>query len=142
MFVVFRAIPIAIILMMWFVLQQVGSEVPMGFNYIYVLVTVILAAVLFFRSYITEIKIAAGNIFMVQKTLFGAREVNIPVQYADHIALHVRRGKGGGAKFILHTKKNQRFTMIRIPLFLMDEKHLALIAETLQQLLHVEIKRN
>jgi hypothetical protein len=141
LFVVYRAVPIGLILMMWFVLQQVGREIPMGFDYIYIAISFIAAGLLFFRSYITEIKIAGGNIFMVQKNITGAKEVNIPIQQADYITLHVRRGKGGATKFILHTKTKQRFTLLRIPLLWMDEKHTALIAETLHQLLQVEIKR-
>ncbi len=141
LFVVFRAIPIGLFLMMWYVLQQSGQQIPMGFNYVYVLVTVVLVLLLFFKSYITEVKIAAGNIFMVQKNITGTKNLNIPVQDADYVALRVRRGKGGGTKFILHTKQKQRFTMLRIPQLWMDEKHTELIAETLRQLLHVEVKR-
>ena len=141
MFVVFRAVPIGLFLMIWYVIQQMREQIPMNFNYLFVLIGVAAVLLLFFKSYITEIKIASGNIFMVQKTLTGTKELNIPIQEADYIALRVRRGKGGGTKFILHTKTKQRFTIIRIPLFWMDEKHTALIAETLKQLLHVEVKR-
>ncbi len=142
LFVVYRAVPIGLFLMMWYVLQQVGDQIPMGFNYLYIGLSAVVILALFFKSYISEIKIAGGNIFMVQKTIAGAKEVNIPIQDADHITLHVRRGKGGGAKFILHTKKKQRFTLLRIPLTWMDEKNLALVAATLHQLLRVEIKRD
>jgi hypothetical protein len=141
LFVLYRAFPIGVFLMMWFVLQQIAWQIPMGFNYLLILIAVASIILLLFRSYITEIKITAGNIFMVQKTVTGTKEINIPVEEAAYIVLQEKGGRGGGAKFILHTKTKQQFTMLHIPLFWMDEKHILLIAETLQQLLHVEIKR-
>jgi len=140
LFVVFRAVPIAIFLLVWYILQESATQVPMGFNYLYLAVSGILIFILFFRSYITEVKIAAGNIFMVQKTITGVKEINVAIKDVDHVNLHVRRGKGGGTKFILHTKNKKRYTLLRIPLLLMNEKNTTLIKETLQHLLHVDIK--
>jgi len=141
LFVLYRGVPIGLFLLVWYVLQEEGSRIPMGFIYVYLLISAVLIGLLFFKSYITEIKIAAGNIFMVQKTLTGVKEINIPVQDADYINLHVRRGKGGGAKFILHTKKKRRFTILHIPSVWVDDKHIVLVADTLHQLLAVEIKK-
>ncbi|HWB25066.1 MAG TPA: hypothetical protein VG738_06280 [Chitinophagaceae bacterium] len=141
LFVVYRAVPIGLFLMVWYILQQESAQIPMGFNYVFIFTSAAAILLLFFRSYISEIKIAAGNIFMVQKTLAGIKQINIPTQDADFVILHVRRGKGGGAKFILHTKQKQKFTILHIPLVYLDDKHTALIAETLQQLLGVEIKK-
>lgn len=141
LFVVFRGVPIALFLLVWYMLQESATQVPMGFNYLYVAVAGIVIFVLLFRSYITEVKITAGNIFMVQKGITGVKEVNVAVQEVDHINLHVRRGKGGGTKFILHTKSKKRYTILRIPQLLMNEKNTTQIKETLQHLLHVEIKR-
>lgn len=140
MFVIFRAVPVAVFLLVWYMLQESATKVPMGFNYVYVIVAGILIFVLFFRSYITEVKIAAGNIFMVQKGITGIKEINIAVRDVDHVNLHVRRGKGGGTKFILYTKSKKRYTILRIPQLLMNEKNTTQIKETLQHLLHVEIK--
>jgi hypothetical protein len=141
LFVLYRAVPIGLFLLVWYVLQEEGARIPMGFNYVYLLGSAVVIFLLFFKSYITEIKIAGGNIFMVQKTMTGIKEINIPVQDADHILLQMQSGKGSGAKFILLTKKKQRFIMLRIPATLVDDKHIMIIAETLQRLLHVEIKR-
>lgn len=77
---------------------------------------------------------------MVQKTITGVKEINVAIKDVDHVNLHVRRGKGGGTKFILHTKNKKRYTLLRIPLLLMNEKNTTLIKETLQHLLHVDIK--
>jgi len=139
LFVLFRAVPIAVFLLVWYVLQEQARQTPMGFNYLYVLISGLLIFILLFRSYITEVKIAAGNIFMVQKTLTGVKQINIPITDVEGVTLHVRRGKGGGTKFILHTKSKKRYTMLRIPQLLMNEKNTTLIKETLQHLLHVTI---
>ena len=141
MFLVYRAVPIALFFMVWYILQEAGSQIPMGFNYLFIALSCAFIFLLLFRSYITELKIAAGNIFMVQKGLTGVKEINVPVKDIDKVILSVRRGKGGGAKFILVTKNKRRFTIIRIPPMLMDDKHIALIAETLRQLLSVEITK-
>jgi hypothetical protein len=140
LFVMYRAVPIGLFLLVWYILQQAGTQIPMGFNYVFIVVSAIVIFSLFFRPYITEIKIAAGNIFMVQKGLTGVKEINIPVQDTDHIILNIGKGRGG-AKFILYTKKKQRFTILRIPSVWMNDKHIALIADTLQQLLGTEIKK-
>jgi len=139
LFTIYRAVPIAVLLLVWFVLQQVGSLIPMGFNYLLILIAVAAVVLLLFRSYISEIKIAAGNIFLVQKTFTGVRELNIPVTDAQQIV--VDGNLGGGVKFILATKARRRFTLLDIPKAYADEKHNLLIEETLRQLLHVEVKR-
>ena len=139
LFTIYRAVPIAVLLLVWFVLQQVGSLIPMGFNYLLILIAVAAVVLLLFRSYISEIKIAAGNIFLVQKTFTGVRELNIPVTDAQQIV--VDGNLGGGVKFILATKARRRFTLLQIPKAYADEKHNLLIEETLRQLLHVEVKR-
>lgn len=141
LFTVFRVAPIAIFFMVWYALQQVAMQTPMGFNYLFILIAAASVIFLLFRSYITEIKIAAGNIFMVEKTVTGTRQLNIPVQEASHVVMVENKGRDGGVKFILHTKAKQRFLLLHIPRLWADEKHTLLIAETLRQLLHVDIKR-
>jgi len=141
LFVVYRAVPIALFLMVWFVLQQSARDVPMGINYLYVILSAFVIGVLFFRAYITEIKITPGNVFMVQKGLTGVKEINVPIQNVDSVSLRIRRGKRGGARFYLHTNTKKRYTMLRIPLLLMNEKNIDLITDTLQHLLQVDIKR-
>jgi len=141
LFVVYRAVPIAFFLMVWFVLQQSAQKIPMGYNYLYIILSGIAIVLLFFRSYITEIKITPGNVFMVEKGLTGVRELNIPVNNVDYVSLRIRRGKRGGAKFYLHTKTKKRYTMLHIPLLLLNEKNIDLITDTLVHLLKVDIKK-
>ena len=139
LFIKYRAVPIGIVLLVWLVLQQTASLIPMGFNYLLIIIGGAALLLLLFRSYISEIKIAAGNIFLVQKTFTGVRELNIPVTDAQQIV--VDGNLGGGVKFILATKARRRFTLLDIPKAYADEKHNLLIEETLRQLLHVEVKR-
>jgi len=141
LFVVYRAVPIALFLMVWFVLQQSAKNIPMGFNYLYIVLSGIAIVVLFFRSYITEVKITPGNVFMVEKGLTGVREINIPIQNNASVNLRVSNGKRGGARFYLHTKTKKRYTMLHIPMLLLNEKNIDLICDTLQHLLQVDIKR-
>lgn len=141
LFVVFRAVPVALFLLVWYVLQEEARKTPMGINYLYVIISGIVIFLMFSRSYITEVKIAAGNVFMVQKTLTGVKEINVPFQDVSYVSVNVRRGKGGGTRFRLYTKHNKRYTIIRIPQLVMEEKNTLQIAETLQHLLKVEVKR-
>ncbi|HVX50727.1 MAG TPA: hypothetical protein VHB48_11255, partial [Chitinophagaceae bacterium] len=69
------------------------------------------------------------------------KEINMDVQDVDYIRLLVRRGRGGSARFILHTKQNKKVTILHIPLVWLNDRHTTLIAETLQQLTGAEIKR-
>lgn len=141
LFVVYRAVPIALFLMVWFVLQQGAQKIPMGYNYLYVVLSGIAIVVLFFRSYITEVKITPGNVFMIQKGLTGVKEINVPIQNVDSVSLRVRRGKRGGARFYLHTSTKKRYTMLHIPLLLLNEKNINLIIDTLEHLLKVTVKK-
>ncbi|HVX50938.1 MAG TPA: hypothetical protein VHB48_12315, partial [Chitinophagaceae bacterium] len=77
LFVTYRAIPIGLTLMVWYILQQKRAEIPMGFNYTLIGVSVALIVWLFFRSYTCEIKIAAGKIFLLRKTITGVKEINM-----------------------------------------------------------------
>lgn len=141
LFVVHRAVPLALFFMVWFVLQQSAQKIPMGVNYLYVILSGIAIVLLFFRSYITEIKITPGNVFMIQKGLTGVKEINVPIQNVDSVSLRVRRGKRGSARFYLHTKAKKRYTILHIPLLLMNEKNIDLIVDTLEHLLKVSIKK-
>lgn len=141
LFVVYRAVPIALFLMVWFVLQQSAQKIPMGYNYLYVILSGIVIMLLFFRSYITEIKITPGNVFLIQKGLTGVKEINVPIQHVEGVSLQVRRGKRGGAKFYLHTNTKKRYKVLHIPFLLLNEKNIDLIADTLEHLLKVTIKK-
>ena len=139
-FVVSRVIPIFLIMFMWFVLQQVGTSLPMGWNYILVAVTLLLSGLLLLRSYITELKIVQHKeLFIVQKTIFGTKEKNISRNDIKSITLLRKRGKSSGAFFIVNIKPNKSMLLVSIPSSIVDEHHLKLIKERLEDLLRVII---
>ncbi|MEP6846129.1 MAG: hypothetical protein ABI861_08995 [Panacibacter sp.] len=139
-FILTRVIPIFLIMLVWFTLQQVGSFIPMGWNYLLVALVLFVAGLLFLRSYITEFKIAEHKeLFVVEKTIFGSKEKNINRADIKNIALFRKRGKSSGAFFMLNVNPNKSMLLISIPSSNIDEHHLKLIKERLQDLLHVSV---
>src|SRR5689334_6922463 len=67
--VVYRILPLFLLFFIWFVIQQIGDEIPMGWNYLIVGVAILVSVVLFLRSYVVEFKIANEKIFLIQKTV-------------------------------------------------------------------------
>ncbi len=139
-FAVFRIFPITLLFAGWFIIQQSGNEIPMGFNYLLIAIILSVAVLMLSRPYITELKIATGNIFMVQKKFFSSREINTRISEIDRIILHVRRGKGGRASFKLHLKNKKNYELLRIPILWVKENNLAAISTALQQLTNITVK--
>lgn len=139
-FATFRILPIFMLFFMWFVLQQVGSQIPMGWNYILIGIALLVTALLFFKTYITEIKIIPGKeIFFIQKTVGGTKEVTISVGNIQSITLMRRKGKSIGAFFTLHTKTKKSYLLLSIPGAYVDEHHISLLRERLQDVLQIKV---
>lgn len=135
----YRILPIFMLLLIWFILQQIGPQIPMGWNYLIIAATLSGTAFLFFKSYVTEIKITAGEVYLLQKTIKGPKEVTIPVSDVDRITLKRKKGKGAGAFFSLHTTTKKTYSLLAIPGFYVEEHHITLIRERLKQLLLTEV---
>jgi hypothetical protein len=138
-FVVYRVLPIFLLLFIWLVIQQIGTHIPMGWNYFLIALAIFTTAILFFKSYITEIKIADDKIFLVQKTVNRSKEVTIPLNDVKRITFKRRKGKSAGAFFTLHTKNGKSYLLLSIPGFYTDEHHIKLVRERLKQMLHTQV---
>jgi len=138
-FVIFRMFPIFLLFFSWYILQQVGTKIPMTWDYLLIAIIIIFAGILFFKTYITEIKIAEDKIFFIQKTVNGSKEVSIPLSDVEKITIKRKRGKTIGAFFTLHTRKGKSYLLLSIPGFYADEHHVKLVTERLQQMLHAEV---
>ena len=135
-FISSRVLPIFLILFMWFLLQQVGASIPMGWIYVIVFATLIAAGFLLFRSYITELKIIPGKeIFYIQKSIIGVKEKRIAI--SDVKTLKLKRKKG--VLFTVHTKKDHKYLLLAIPASFVDEHHVKLVAQRFQELLNVPV---
>jgi hypothetical protein len=131
-FVLYRVLPIFLLLFIWFVIQQIGKQIPMGWDYFLVALGLFVSAILFFKSYITEIKIAEDKIFLVQKTVNSSKEITIPLYDVERITFKRRKGN---AFFTLHTSDGKSYLLLSIPGFYADEHHIKLVRERLQQML-------
>lgn len=138
-FTLYRVLPIFLLFFLWFVMQQVGSAIPMGWNYFIIGLVLVISGMLLFRSYISEIKITAEKIFLVRKTVNGEKEINIPLEDVEKITFSGRRGKTHGAFFTLHTTDGKSFLILTIPRLYVDQHHLRLVRERLQDMLHTEV---
>lgn len=137
-FLVLRVLPIFILLFAWFFLQQLGQELPLWFDFLLVVFVIGFTALLFFRSYITEIKILNGKeIFMVQKSITGNNELTIEAIDIEKIVLKRRKRKAKGAFFKLCTKTHRSYWIINIPMLYVDEHHVILIKERLSDMLRI-----
>lgn len=135
-----KVLPILLILLVWFVLQQVGTSIPMGWIYAMVFAALILAGLLFFRSYVTELKIIPGSeIFFVQQSPFGTKEKRIPAASVAALKLVRKKGFSKGVFFIINVKPGKDHTLLSIPASYIDAHHIRLISERLPQLLRVPL---
>jgi hypothetical protein len=135
-FVVYRVLPIFLLLFIWFVIQQVGKQIPVAWDYFIVALGLFVSAILYFKSYITEIKIAEDKIFLVQKTINGSKEITIPLDDVKRITFKRRKGN---AFFTLHTRNGKSYLLLSIPGFYADEHHIKLVRERLQQMLQTQV---
>jgi len=120
-------------------MQEIGTKIPTIWNYVLIVLAIIVSAILFFKTYITEIKIAQEKIFFIQKTVNGSKEVRIPLEEVEKITFKKRRGRSIGAFFTLHVKKGKSYLLLSIPGFYADEHHIKLIRERLKQMLYAEV---
>jgi hypothetical protein len=139
-FIITRVVPLFLILFIWFFLQQVGASIPMGWNYVLIVVTLIVSAVLLLRSYITELKIVQHKeLFIVQKSILGTKEKNINRNDINDIKLFRKGGKSGSAFFVMNIKPGKSILLLSIPSVYTDEHHLKLIKERLEDLLQLSV---
>src|SRR5947208_1349362 len=110
-FVLYRVLPIFLLLFIWFIIQQIGKQIPIGWDYFLVAFGIFVAGILFFKSYITEIKIAEDKIFLVQKTINSSKEITILLYDVERITFRRRKGN---AFFTLHTRNGKSYLLLSI----------------------------
>ena len=139
-FITLRVVPILLMLVVWYVLQRVGTIIPMNWNYVLIIVTLIVAFLLLFRSYTTEIKIIKNKeIFLVLKTVFGTKEKRIDIDQIKKISMIRKSGKSSDVSFVMNVKPNRTYLLLSIPPLAFDAHHLKLVKERFEDLLSVSI---
>lgn len=139
-FLISRILPIFMLMFMWFLLQQVGASIPVGWIYVLIAGTLFVVALLLSRSYITEIKIMQGReIFIVVKTIFGTREKTIDVKNIKKVLLVRKSRKHGNVQIVVQTLSKKSYTLLNIPARYVDEHHLRLIKERIEDLLQIKV---
>lgn len=139
-FITSRIIPIFLIMILWFILQQVGTNIPMGWVYVFTAIVLLTAGLLLFRSYITELKIVKDKeVFMVIKTIFGTREKTIHIADIKKLSAPRRKRKAKRVFFIITTSAGKSYQLLNIPSSDADDHHLRLIKERLEGLLQVNV---
>jgi len=53
-FVVFRVLPIFLLFLVWYIMQEIGTKIPTIWNYVLIVLAIIVSAILFFKTYITK----------------------------------------------------------------------------------------
>ena len=140
-FVVYRALPVFMLFMLWFVLQQVGAYIPMGWNYVLAIVCLLLAGRLLLKTYVPEIKIIRNKeVFLLRKTFNGTKELTVDKADITGVQLHYHRGRKSRVVFSLATVKGKSFDMLVIPAPFLDDNHVRLIRERLEDLLHLQVQ--
>ena len=135
-FITLRVVPILLMLVVWYILQRVGTLIPMNWNYVLIIVTLIVAFLLLFRTYTTEIKIIKNKeIFLVLKTVFGTKEKKIGIDQIQKVSIIRKSGKSGDVSFVMNVKPNKSYLLLSIPPLAFDVHHLKLIKERLEDLL-------
>jgi hypothetical protein len=140
-FITLRVVPILLMLVVWYILQRVGTLIPMGWNYVLIIVTLVVSLLLLLRSYTTEIKIIKSKeIFLVLKTVFGTKEKRIVVDQIKKISMIRKSGKSSDISFVLNVKPKKSYLLLSIPPLAFDAHHLRLIKERFEDLLATTIE--
>ena len=139
-FIKARVLPIALALLVWFVLQQVGSQIPMAWNYTIAAIVLLFAAMLSIRKNISEIKIEAGKeILLTQKTIIGTKQVSIQQPGIENIILAYSKSTAGGAIFILKTKSKKTYLFLHIIPEDGQAGNINLVKQNLEKMLGINI---
>jgi len=140
-FITLRVVPILLMLVVWYVLQSVANVIPMGWNYVLVGITLVVAFLLLSRPYTTEIKIMQQKeIFLVLKTVFGTKEKRIDIKDITKLTVIRKSGKSGDVSFILTVKPNKSYLLLSIPPLVIDIHHLKLIKERFEEMLNITVE--
>ena len=129
----YRILPLFLLFFLWFVLQEISSQVPMGWNYTLAAIVIIVSALLLSRSYLTEVKIIKNKeIFLVKKRPAGTKESIIIVADVEQVILERKNGR---AVFLLQMRSKKNIILLDIPAHYIDDHHINLIKERLSDLI-------
>lgn len=141
-FTVFRVLPVFLLFFLWFVLQQVGTLLPMGWNYSIAGVCIIIAGKLLLKTYIPEIKILRSReVFLLQKTFNGTKERTIQAADIAGITLKSNNRRKQNVVFVLRTIAGKSYELLIITKPYTDDNHTRLIRERLEDLLQLQVQQ-
>lgn len=138
-FVRSKIIPLILIMFVWLVLQQIGSILPMGWNYTIIAVALLVAAMFAFRQSVTEIKITANKeIFLVLASALGNKKVTIPITNIKTVTLTRKVKKVDEAFFSITLRKpNVTYLVLNIPFANSGEPAVESIRDRLESMLQI-----
>lgn len=129
-FIFYRIFPFILAGLVIVALSMAANELPQALSYSLGIGVFIICIMLWFRKFITEIKLDKSQIIISRNTLFGNDIAEIKWNEITQLTCLVRHGKGGGAYFYLYNNDNHKIEFITIPLLSMKEKNTkAIIAE-------------
>lgn len=133
-FAVSRVIPLFIILFVWFVLQQVGSSLPMGWIYTFIIAALAIAGVLFLRPLIKEVKIIKSKeLGLKQQSFFGVKEKIIKASDIKEV-LVLHNAKSRSACISVELSSGKSVFLLKLP-YANNADNIVLVKEHLQRLL-------
>jgi hypothetical protein len=138
-FFAFRVMP-WIMLTAFITSLSFAQQMPMGLIYGLSLLALLAMTLLLLKQYVTILTIAEKNFTITFKTLTGTRVVTIPFQDAGFISYRMRRGKGGGLFYYLHTVQDKRIHLLKIPVFWMSREKAHAINSVLEKLTGLQVK--
>lgn len=140
-FITLRVVPILLMLIVWYVLQQVATLIPMGWNYFLIAITLLFAFLLLIRTYTTEVKILKQKeVFLVLKTILGTKEIKIEMLQVEKLFMIRRKMKPGSVSFVIQTRSKKSFLLLSIPPIAVDEHQLKLVKERFEDLFAIPVE--
>ncbi|CAN5206376.1 hypothetical protein BH11BAC6_BH11BAC6_15960 [soil metagenome] len=110
-FTVSTIIPLLFILLGWFILQQLGRNIPMGWNYLLVAVILFVSVYLFLRPFTTAITLTPLKIIITKKA--GTLKI-VSIEGNKIREIKLIRGRNTGVSTIeLYTISNKKYKLVQ-----------------------------
>jgi hypothetical protein len=138
MFVFFRIFPLVLLLLAW-KLSSV-EELPINFRYALIPLFLLIALLLFFKSYVSEIIVSRQSLELRSHQHVTINTKIISLHDVNRITVKEHHGRGGGYFYKLELKRNKTIIFFTIPALYMKKGKLQQINSRLNEITGLEIQ--
>ncbi|TND06572.1 MAG: hypothetical protein FD123_3507 [Bacteroidetes bacterium] len=138
LFIFFRVFPVFLLLLLsiaaaTFILEGTNG-LPVLLLIFLAFTILVIALLLFFKSYLVEIRVAMQEFELTARTVSGEKKQFIPFRDCEKITVYMTGGRGGGIYCTLILKSGKKNTLLNIPRLYMSEEKKQAISAALKEL--------